>query len=274
MSNRRIVQATLLTAIAVVSFTISASGQTLWTDQRSDRSLSIEFSKPEFEGEDNADFLTSATFLSGRFPIGRRTFAEVDLPIARYGIETDFVERSQSGIGNPYVGILSRGTVLTSRIGVRLPFASRDDGTALTAGRLTDFDRFEAFLADVVAVNASIAGPTRLTDNTTLHLGGGPLLLVSTEDRPDDNAEVYAHYFALAEVTGSVLTVKTGVTGRSILTEPDLDFGERSVHQFGLAGLFNMGAVRPGLHVRIPLDRDLTEDIDYVVGANLTVDLR
>jgi len=227
--------------------------------------------KPEFEGDDDTDFLTSTIVLGGRFPISQTITGEAELPFSRYGIDNEFVDRSSSAVGNPYLGVRMRSRSVLSRVGVRIPIAPEDEPTALSSGRLTDYDRFEAFLSNTLAVNASVTGQTRLSDQAILQFGGGPVLLVSTEDSGGDDAEVYAQYFLLGVFAGRTVAVKAGFTGRAILTESDLDFGERSIHQFGLGAALNTGTVRPGLHLRIPLDKDLREDIDYVAGLNVTV---
>lgn len=268
---QRILAPALAAACGIMGFTSNLAAQPLWPDQTIDREITVEFLKPEFEGEDDTDFLTSAIFVSGRFPLNPTIEGEVEVPFSRYGISNDRVDRSESAIGNPYIGIRGRLPKVMYRVGVRLPFASSDDATALTSGRLADNDRFDAFLADELGLSGSVTGPTRLADKVFLDIGGGPLLLVSTEDDGGDDAEAYARYFLLGRYVGDQFLIKSGFTGQIWLTESDLDFGERSVHQFGLSGALNTGTVRPGLLVRIPLDEDLRDNIDYVVGVNLTV---
>jgi len=264
----------ILVTCAVTCLQSGLSAQSLWTDQTSDRAIFVEFLKPEFEGADDTDFLTSDIFLSGRFPITSVVAAEAEVPFSRYGIDNGAVERSQSAVGNPYLGARIQSSALTTRVGVRFPVASSDDGTALTSGRLADYDRFEAFLPDVFSVNASFAGPTQLSESFVLNIGGGPLLLLFTEDTGGDESEIYAQYFLMPQYNGQYVTVKAGVTGRALMTESDLDFGERSTHQLGMAAALNHGTVRPGLHLRVPLDEGLSEDVDYILGVNATVILQ
>ncbi|HUF08470.1 MAG TPA: hypothetical protein VMO47_04060 [Rhodothermales bacterium] len=266
-----VIKAALLAACAITCIETGLSAQSLWTDQSGDRAISVEFLKPEFEGDADTDFLTSTIVLGGRFPISPTIAGEAELPFSRYGIDNEFVDRSDAAVGNPYLGVRIRSRSVVSRIGIRLPIAPDDKPTPLSAGRLTDYDRFEAFLPNVLAVNASVTGQTRLSDQAILQFGGGPVLLVPTEDGGSDDTEVYAQYFLLGVFAGRTVAVKAGFTGRAILTESDLDFGERSIHQFGLGAALNNGTLRPGLHVRIPLDEDLRDSIDYVAGINLTV---
>lgn len=55
-----------------------------------------------------------------------------------------------------------------------------------------------------------------------------------------------------------------------IVTESDLDLGERTVHHLGATAAINSGAVSPGVHFRIPID-DQFDNIDYVMGLNLVI---
>ena len=263
------IRTALLTVGAAIGFGTSLFGQSLWPDQTGDRAVAVEFLKPDFEGDNNTDLLTSATFLSGRLLIGQSVVGEAELPFVRYGIDTGAIKRSESSVGNPYLGVRIKSPMLTYRVGVRVPIATDDDGTTLTAGRLTDYDRFEAFLPDVFAIKGSVMGPVRLSDLVTLDIGGGPVILLSTKDNGSN--DLWAQYFVLARITTGNVTVKSGLTGVAILTESNLDFSERTTHQFGLGATLNLGTVRPGLLVRIPLQKALTEDINYVVGLNVTV---
>lgn len=264
-------KAVLLAVIFSTGIASTSLGQSLWTDKSGDHSISVEFVKPTFAGNDRADFLTSITYLSGRFSIGRNTVGEIELPFARYGSTSEYADGAETAVGNPYIGAQINGGKVVSRIGVRLPTASTNDGSALYVGVLTDYDRFEAFLPDVLTVAGSFTGPTRVSSQFTLSFGAGPIVAIFTEDTGGDNAEVFAQYFLLAELEGKRVAVKAGLTGRALVTEGDLSFSERSVHQFGVGASLITGTFRPGLHMRLPLDKDLSESIDFVAGVNCTV---
>ena len=73
-------------------------------------------------------------------------------------------------------------------------------------------------------------------------------------------------------VLGAV-ELAAGLSGVMILTEDDLDLGDRTIHQLHAGASLDLGALRPGIQVRRPLDEDLEDVIDYTVGAYLSTAL-
>jgi hypothetical protein len=67
-----------------------------------------------------------------------------------------------------------------------------------------------------------------------------------------------------------LLALPTPVAAQSIW----LGAGESRLHQLGLFGDVKLGGVRPGLYLRVPLDHEMRETIDWVVGLQLQVDVR
>ena len=58
----------------ILLFSISSLGaQSLWQDHSSREGFIIEFLKPDYENEEDLSFLTSVTFVSGRFPVTGNT---------------------------------------------------------------------------------------------------------------------------------------------------------------------------------------------------------
>jgi hypothetical protein len=63
------------------------------------------------------------------------------------------------------------------------------------------------------------------------------------------------------------------LTGRANVGEGTSNFSERSVHQLGLNAIIGKGRVKPGVHLRLPLDKDLQNSLDFVLGLNLGIQL-
>jgi hypothetical protein len=59
--------------------------------------------------------------------------------------------------------------------------------------------------------------------------------------------------------------------GRALVTESGGSLGERTVHELGLGGSMTFGRFRPGVIVRLPLDDDLSQALNYSVGVRLEV---
>jgi hypothetical protein len=107
-----------------------------------------------------------------------------------------------------------------------------------------------------------------------VRLRGGPSLLINTDkDRFEDATELFIGYSAQLGYESEMVSIMGGFTGRANLTEEDADYGERSVHQLGFMASVGLGNVRPGIHLRLPLDEDLKDTFDFVLGFHLGVQL-
>lgn len=265
-----------LSAVILISLSVPVSAQSIWLNQgQENKVIAVEFLKPNFDGEDNTTFATSAIFLSARLPLSKRLVFVGELPFAHVGFE-DF-DDSQSAVGNPYVGleIHNPDTPFFAELGLRAPLASNDVDKvgALGVGLITDFDRAEAYIPDVFTVLGRVNYHRTSASNIVFRLRGGPTLWLDTGDAIDET-EFFLDYSAQVGYEGALISLIGGVTGRLIISEEDLDLGERTVHQLGAAASLNLGTVRPGVHVRFPLDDNLSQAIDFVYGIHLGVHLR
>ncbi|MDZ7363851.1 MAG: hypothetical protein ONB46_24515 [candidate division KSB1 bacterium] len=261
--------------MAVMSFAIPLAAQSIWLDRRHDQSLGLEVLIPDFKPEDGEGVSGWALFLSLRAPLSNQLRFIGEMPF----VHADFESRSfltssssQNSIGNPYLGleIGRQGSPVFGEFGVRAPLASEDKFDAALVGLITDFDRVEAFLPNVVSISGMLNVHQVSETGFALRLRAGPSLLVSTEDE-DDDTELSIGYSAQAGYETEAVSILGGVTGRANMTEENADFGERSVHQLGFNASLGLGKVRPGVHFRLPLDDDLKEPLDFVFGLHLGV---
>jgi hypothetical protein len=169
---------------------LSLSAQSIWLDQGGveQKSFAIEILKPNFDGDDNTTFATSAIFLSGRIPVSNLILV-AELPFAHFGIK-DF-DDSQTAFGNPYFGleIRKQDAPLFVEMGLRAPLASSDldKEDALGVGTLTEFDRAEAFIPDVFAVLGRANYYRKSASDIVFRLRGGPTLLLDAGDNVDES---------------------------------------------------------------------------------------
>lgn len=101
----------------------------------------------------------------------------------------------------------------------------------------------------------------------TFRLRGGPSFLMNTSG---GGSQWLLGYSAQLGYEARTFSASAGLTGRANLSEEG-NFGERSTHQLGLAANLGLGKVRPGVHIRLPLDQDTRESLNYVAGINLGI---
>jgi hypothetical protein len=264
----------LTVLIAAMSFALPLSAQSIWLDRRHEQTIGFEFLIPDFKTEDGG-VSGWALFLSLRAPLSDQLRFAGELPFVHANLESGpffFRNGSQNSFGNPYLGLeIGRpGSAVFGEIGVRAPLASKDNFGAALVGFITDFDRLEAFLPNLVSISGMLNVHQIGATGFALRLRGGPALNISTEG---DDTELLIGYSAQAGYESEVVSVLGGVTGRVNITEENADFGERSVHQLGFNASLGLGKVRPGVHFRLPLDDDLKNSLDFVFGFNLGVQL-
>jgi len=222
----------------------------------------------------------SAAVFSARWRVGELVALRTELPFINAGLKDyTFIDffgdtirydgYSESQFGNPLVGleIGAPASPFSGEFGVRFPIVDEEHLFSSEIGLFTDYDRFEVYLPDIMTftamANYRYKGPTGLL----VQLRTGPAFMVVTEGGGDP--ELFADYSAQAGYQGNRVTILAGLTGRAILTEEDLDFGERTIHQLGLSGSYEFGNFIPGILFRVPMDDDLSEILDFVFGINV-----
>ncbi len=249
------------------------AAQSIWTSQDESSSFSVEWLKPEFSDAEDMSFFSSALFLSGRVWVHDDVRIVGDLPLAN----VDYKEgKAGLAVGNPYLGVEvgAPESPLWGEAGGRLPLASTNN-SALGVGFWSDYDRCEAFMPHVLSVFALGNYQYQHRSGFSARFRAGPLLWVNTDKGVSgDRTEAYAVYSAQGWYDVDRARFGAGLTGRMIVTEADLKLDERTVHQLGVALIGKFGDVQPGLHLRMPLDKDLNDVLDFVFGMNVTVSLR
>ena len=267
-----------LAALAAASaWPAAAAAQSPWVERPAEPAITLEAIKARPDGG-GLTFPSSAWFLSGSVPVAEAATFVVELPLAygaldggRFGGgESDF------SIGDPYLGAIlgAPGSDLTGELGVRVPLASEDNlGSAV--GILSDpVDRMEAFLPKVVSFSGTLNYGHTTPEGFAVGLRLGPRVWLRTESDFQDTAELFAVYGLQAGYRGERGRLMVGLDGRAIITESDLSLGERTLHELAVGGALRLGRVEPGLVVRLPLDQDLSELIDYGVELQMTMPLR
>lgn len=233
--------------------------------------ISVEFVHPGYTGiiGEVTGFTTGQALLGVAFPLGRQMRLVAELPASH--VDADGYDGVATSVGNPYVGIeIGGGGVMGGRIGVRAPLASSDFGHsgAQELAIFGDYTRFEAYVPRLVTVGGVMQATYRQPSGLMAGALAGSDLMVSTEG---GDPELVGTYGLRAGYERRSSSATVALIGRVLLTEGDLD--NTAVDQVTFAASHAFGRFRPGVSVRVPLDVDLSEVMDYAVGVSLRVGL-
>lgn len=199
-------------------------------------------------------------------------FAE--LPFSHYDQETSYSGyeyEAQNLFGNPYIGIeyAETGSGMVAAGGIRFPVAEEDKGAAAEYGFLNSLEFFgvDIFAPDIFTFYGAAGYRYVAPQYHSFRFLAGPVMMAPTEG--DDDPELFADYNAEYRVEADIVTFGAGLSGRVWLTVDDADFNERTRHQLGFLCNVAYGMFRPGIHLRVPLDKGLL----VVYGFNLSVEL-
>ncbi len=250
---------------------VLAAGQSPWLGSDRAARVAVELYRPGFDQQDELKSSSYALFLSGKVRASEAVAVVGEVPVAFGGFRSDYDAATQ--IGNPYVGLeVGRAEQHAwLELGGRLPVVGSDAHSAVAVGLFSDIDRMSAFASEAATISAALNVGTRSSSGLGFRVRAGPELVIPTRSGPDTEKLVY-YGAQLSQVRGP-LDVSVHAGGVWDVSESG-NFGERTVHQAGFGASYAIGGVRPGVTVRLPLDKDMTEVLDYVVGLTLQVPLR
>lgn len=246
----------------------AAGAQSLFLTQDDLSYVGFEVLRTQFDGSSDMSILTLTGYATVHYKIDPTVALVVELPYARYDPEG---YGHQSTQGDFYIGLEQRAARSgpSFEFGVRLPTTSESKGAAATVGIFSDLNRWEAFLPKVFSIVPAVNYRYVDAQGLGIRLRGAPSVDIPTEEGGD--AEVYGLYAIQFIYLGSGGEATLGVSGRILLTEDDLDFGQRSLHELDASVTLAGTKVRPGLQLRIPIDDDYQDFVDAVFGLQLTI---
>jgi hypothetical protein len=257
----------LTLALAVgLALPLPGLAQAPWLGTDRSPRVGAELLMPRFDYQDEIRTASSALFLSGRFRAGETVTVVAELPMA-FGGER-YYGGARTQLGKPYVGVeLGRANApVWVEVGGHVPISVDDNGGAALVGRFADFSRQSAFL-EVLSLAGALNVGSPETSRARFRLRAGPEWLIG----PLGGSALLLNYGAQVAGDAGPVTASLFLNGSRIATESGI-LGERSV-QLGTTVSCAVGGVRPGVVLRLPLDRDLRDYLDYVVGVTLEVPL-
>jgi hypothetical protein len=266
--------------IVLLLLSSAATAQNIWTSERGGSVVTLEYLRPAFKNNTTPELTVQTFTLSGRIQLPSGDILKIELPyamatrddytISNFGFNYTIPGFSSKSVGNLYTGIEFRSEESTSSLdlGLRLPMTSDKEIAPLMAIS-TDVDRYEAFVPNLLAMNALYNYTTKSTDVFGFHFRFGPTLWVNTKSNSGgDKTEVLLAYSLQGGIHTETFDCMAGYSGRMILTG-DGDLSKRTFHQLGILASARISSFHPGLYYRVPLDENLKEMISGVFGVSL-----
>ncbi|MBL7961231.1 hypothetical protein JNL27_13440 [bacterium] len=279
MSTARKVLSGLLMACAC-NFSSMVSAQSNWMLQRGTRTVSLEWLKPSLSNDEYYTFGTSVYNLTARLPMNDKHTFIVEVPFSHYGFEYDdggfnFSE-TENTVGNIYVGmeIGEKDNPVFTEFGVRLPTVSGNKSGAQSIGILTDWDRLDGFVNDIIPVTFKVNNYVKYPSGFVTRVRVGPEFWFATNDEEVDKFELFILYSAHGGLEAEKFGIGIGFNGRFWPTlGENSKLSEQMTHQMDVNFFAKFKNVRPGLYLRAPVDDDISEVLNSVFGLRIDFDL-
>lgn len=269
MTARRSFALVFLALFLTTAFTSRVQSQPIWVVPESDHRILLEWLKPGFDTTDNTTFWTSTWFFSASVVASDNVKFVAEVPYTNLGIEGS--DEGANSIGNIYLGVELHGSEspVFFEAGLRLP--TTDKGGDGLGGALTDFvDRAEAFAPETLPVSGYLNFLHSDEGGLVVRIRGGTAVWFP---RDAGDAEVFLVYGGQVGYAGEQVHLLAGLTGRWNVTSEEAGFGEASFHQLAVAVDVPLGTFQPGVSFRVPIDDDLGDIIDWVVGLSVAVNI-
>jgi hypothetical protein len=227
--------------------------------------ISVEILKPMM---DDTKFMNSAMFLGYYNVVTEGIRVDAVVPFAFYDPDIAGLD-GDSGLGNPFIGVTKymEGSPLSFSGGVWIPVADEDKFYPMT-GELADPTLIGAFCPKTWTIEAGVNYWGADVGTVIPFFGAGPVVTIPTEEA--DDTEVFIRFGGGVIYPTGDLRIGAGLSGFYWTTAGDVDADE-FVFQGIVGGDYNLGAVRPGLTVRIPLSSDYSDAVDMVIGVHLGI---
>lgn len=232
------------------------------------RGVSLALLRPSFDGGGTST-LTTINEVGVRWSIGSLVLVG-DLPFVN--AKVDGASSGALLIGNPFLGIASDPAAkFIGEFGVRLPVASissLERSYAAFVGLIGDFMDLEAYTEDLLTIRGTVGYRYRSPSNYGLRVAVRPAYMVPVGSASGDG-ELFLDYGIQGGYESERASYGIVFNGRALVTESGGSIGDRTVHEMGVGGSMTFGQFRPGVIIRVPVDSDLSQALNYSVGVRL-----
>jgi hypothetical protein len=265
--------------LALVLLALAAAGplnaQDILMPEGPEKGVWIQMSHPEFTDDLRVTATSSVWYLGARYAVTPWLRAVADVPFS-YGKWDETGAEQSSALGNPYLGaeFVALPQVMFD-FGARVPIGRSDKANcACMIAALNDPMRMEAFGEDWLPISGGVTFAQATPFGFNLRARAGVVGMFYSGSESDVDPEAMVDYGISGTYPVNIARFGFGFSGRWFASEAEGTFSENSLHQMGLTADVLVAGVRPGLALRIPLDRDWREDHRFSIGAYLQVPLR
>lgn len=257
-------------AFLTLPLTSPAAAQSLVMTSPDDVTLGLQLKNPFFPGEGGPQPWSSTLETDLTFRWGPSTFVQVSVPLAFAGAESvDGTSLYVGGIGARFV--FGPPGSPTGFLGFSLPSATNLAGPdlAVLIGLLQMQDEPEMWAEDVMSVTGGVMPTLQLSENARggVRLGGALLA-------PDDLEDlwIYARGAAWASARAGAGELRGDLVTSYFLNSDDGFDRKFRLYVDARAGLPDMPG-RPGVYLRLPLDREARDAMDLAAGLSVRIGL-
>ncbi len=258
-----------------------AGAQSYLMPSTPERGIWLEASHPNIKSPLEVTTPSSAWFLSGRHPVTSRISGVAEAPFAYGKLDIAGLPEGDGStvFGNPYLGMeFAHSDRVTLELGARIPMTTADeDSFGDVVGVLADPLRSEAFLEDVVPLSGAVSFRETLPvgEGATVRARGGIVTMFYTGDDEElDETTTFVDYGVTGTYPIGIARRGAGVSGRWNASESEGKFSDNSLHQLGLSADASVrGFIRPGISLRVPLDKDYRDLVGSTVGLYVQVSM-
>lgn len=266
------------TLLALLLMTATGLAQTELLRLTDGSSIGVELLLPSISEPSSPGFETSLSgftaILSGNAAISEMFSARVEIPFVQ--TKTAFsgfgfnVSSSKGSLGNVYVGlgIGPASGIVNGEFGVRLATLPEKNTDAITSGILGDFPALERYLTKTTIIRGGLNFHPRVLENVAFLATFRPSVWL-----PKGGESAWISYYGLgAAYEADLFKIGAGVNGLWIMKK---DVGlflsrKQALHHFQAEANMLFGIIRPGVMIRVPLDKEL-EMTKYTLGVSVSV---
>ncbi len=272
MKKRSIKLSLIVILFFFASGTISAQTNLFKSIPGETSQFSIRFMRPYFAEDADLSILSGIYDLMANVPIDDGWSLDVTLPYINYSFGD---AGSESGLGNIYLGAQKLKKMAGQRtsvfsLGFFIPTAAEE---IQFMGIVTHFDKFYKYTPDVLTFYGNYSFFKTFESLIRLGLEVGPDIMFPWTSEAGD-IDLYFHYGVAAGLIGKYININAELQGLVVVTQEAEELSDRFVHSANIGASYSGRKMTAGIFYKFYLKEGFIENIDGVLGINLSYMLK